>query len=69
MAIKRVVMHLGMPKAGSSSIQRALFTNSGVLERNGFRYLHEWGESHIRIFEHLFTPWPVNPIGDWSFSA
>jgi hypothetical protein len=61
-------MHLGMPKAGSTSIQHALFTNSPVLERNGFRYMNEWGENHIQIFDHLFNPWLVNPIDCWTYS-
>jgi len=56
MAIKRVILHLGMPKAGSSSIQRALITNSAILKRNGFRYLYEWGESHAIIMHNLFYP-------------
>jgi hypothetical protein len=68
MAIKRVIMHLGMPKAGSSSIQHALFTNSLALERNGFRYLNEWGQNHISIFTYLFAPYPVNPIDQVTYS-
>ena len=65
MAIKRVVIHLGTAKAGSTSIQRTLFTNSVILERNGFRYLTEWGESHIRFFENLFSPDPVRPLNNY----
>jgi len=54
MAIKRAVIHLGMPKAGSSSIQRTLYKHAAILEKNGFRYLTEWGEDHIEKFHGLF---------------
>jgi len=63
MAIKRVIIHLGMAKAGSSSIQDALFNNASILEKNGFRYLTEWGRNHFRIFHYLFSQSPTNPIG------
>ena len=60
MAIKRLVIHLGIGKAGSTSIQRALFTNSAILEKNGFRYLTEWGEKHVGILHSFFTPFPID---------
>jgi hypothetical protein len=69
MAIKRLVMHLGQPKAGSKSIQNTLFKNSDILEKNGFRYLNEWGPCHVPIFAYLFEPSPVtllnNPVFGW----
>jgi len=55
MAIKRVVLHLGMPKTGSSSIQHTLFSNFSVLEKNGFRYLTEWDKNHLNKFGAIFT--------------
>jgi len=61
MAIKKVILHLGMAKAGSSSIQHALFNNAAVLEKNGFRYLTEWGENHLIKFKYLFSSYPVSP--------
>ena len=63
MAIKRVIIHLGMAKAGSSSIQRTLFNNAPILEKNGFRYLHEWELNHLIKFKYLFSPYPVSPTG------
>jgi len=56
MAIKRVILHLGMTKTGSTSIQHTLFKNSSLLEKNGFRYLTEWGENHYLILHHMFSP-------------
>ena len=61
MAIKRVILHLGMAKAGSSSIQHTLFNNTDVLEKNGFRYLAEWEENHLIKFKYLFSQYPVSP--------
>jgi len=55
MAIKKAVFHLGMPKAGCTSIQYTLFSNSAFLEKNGFRYLNEWGRTHSKIFRLLFS--------------
>jgi len=54
MGIKRVIIHLGMPKAGSSSIQATLYNNAAVLEKSGFRYLTEWGRNHVDKFHSLF---------------
>ena len=54
MPIKRAIIHLGMPKAGSSSIQYTLYKNAAVLEKFGFRYLTEWGRDHIDKFHSLF---------------
>ena len=63
MAIKRVFLHLGMTKAGSSSIQSALRNNTAILEKNGFKYPVELGRFHLKFFKHVFSPHPVNPIG------
>ena len=62
MPIKKVVIHLGMPKAGSRSIQETLFNNTDILEKSGFRYLTEWGRNHLDTFHYLFSPNPVKPI-------
>jgi len=55
MQAKKVILHLGMNKCGSTSIQNTLFNNAAVLEKNGFRYLTEWGLSHLTVFNHLFS--------------
>jgi len=67
MTIKRVIIHLGMAKAGSSSIQHTLYNNTGILEKNGFRYLTEWGVNHLYILHKLLSPNPVMPIGTGNF--
>jgi len=63
MAVKRVIIHLGMSKAGSSSIQATLFNNTAALKGGGFKYLTEWHTNHLIIFKHLFSEYPVNPTG------
>ena len=62
MPVKRVILHLGMPRAGSTSIQSTLFNNSEVLEKNGYRYLKEWGQNHLSTMHYLFSPFPVRPL-------
>jgi len=62
MAIKRAIIHLGMAKTGSSSIQRTLFNNTAILEKNNIRYLKEWEEDHLRKLHYLLSPCPANPI-------
>ena len=52
-----------MAKTGSASIQYSLFSNSAILEKNGFRYLTEWGRNQLNIFRYLFSPYPVDPVG------
>jgi len=63
MAIKKVFLHFGMAKAGSSSIQQTLFNNNEVLKKNGFKYLTEWELNHLIKFKNLFSPCPVSPTG------
>ena len=67
MSIRKVILHLGMPKAGSTSIQDTLFNNTAILEENGFRYLTEWGKNHLGRFRRLFSPFPVIPISSGYF--
>ena len=62
MAIKRAIFHLGMTKAGSSSIQHTLFNNALTLEKHGFKYLGEWGLSHFNRLQYLLSPCPVYPM-------
>jgi hypothetical protein len=57
MAIKRVIFHAGILKTGSKSLQKSLFHNSEVLERNGFRYLREWGACHENVIIGLLGEW------------
>ena len=61
-AIKRVILHLGMSKTGTRSIQETLFNNADILKHNGFRYLYEWGRNHNGKLRHLFSPDPVKPV-------
>jgi len=63
MGIKNVFIHLGMPKAGSSSIQNTLYNNAAFLEENGFKYLTEWGQNHFKKFDRLFSEYPDFPFG------
>ncbi|MCL2504762.1 MAG: hypothetical protein FWE93_00695 [Alphaproteobacteria bacterium] len=68
MPIKKLVVHLGGPKTGSSSIQRTLYNNSELLEKNGFRYLHEWWVSHYKVFQCLFSSCRIPKNPDlWSY--
>ena len=62
MAVKKVILHLGMAKTGSSSIQHTLYNNTAALQKDGFRYLTEWETNHLRKFHYLFTKHPANPI-------
>ena len=59
MPVKRVFLHLGMSKSGSTSIQNALFHNAAILEKNSFRYLTEWDENHLVKFKSLFSPYHI----------
>ncbi len=38
MSTRRVILHVGTPKTGTSHLQDVLFRNRGVLERHGIRY-------------------------------
>ena len=58
MSVKRIFFHFGITKTGSTSIQKTLFTNSAILERNSFRYLNEWKISHRPVFKLLFKQRP-----------
>jgi len=62
MAVERVILHLGMPKAGSRSIQETLYNNANILEKDGFKYLTEWRRNHLDKLHYLFSPYPVKPI-------
>jgi len=63
MPFKNLVLHLGMPKTGSSSIQHTLYNNSSILEQHGFKYLTEWGLNHLDILHDLFSSHPF--IKNW----
>ena len=67
MALKRVIIHLGIPKTGTSSIQETLFSNTAILEQNNFRYLTEWGINHYRNLNYLISEHPVYPLGTGHF--
>jgi len=63
MAVKKVILHFGMAKTGTSSLQNALYDNTAVLEKNSFRYLTEWDRNHFKKFDRLFSDLPVFPFG------
>ena len=54
MAIKKVIIHAGMHKTGSSSIQETLFYNKIRLNENGYLYLTEWGSNQSGVLTNLF---------------
>ena len=51
-----------MPKTGTTSIQDTLFHNTALLEKNGIKYLNEWGRNHFYKFRDLFSQYPVGSI-------
>lgn len=53
--MKTLFLHIGMPKAGSTTIQDTLFARRLDLAAAGFRY-PDLGESHSKIFLSLFSP-------------
>jgi len=57
MAIKKIVIHAGMHKTGSSSIQNALvnLSNEENLNAHGYTYPRELGENHSRVLFNLFN--------------
>ncbi|MDR0529394.1 MAG: hypothetical protein LBG69_07300 [Zoogloeaceae bacterium] len=55
--VKKVILHLGHLKTGTTSIQETLFENSDILQENGFYYLAEWmyRNAQIRVMEHIVS--------------
>lgn len=52
----KLYLHIGMSKAGSSAIQRALFENRALLKERGICYPESgivWGDAHYRINEEI----------------
>jgi len=56
MAIKTIILHAGMHKTGTSSIQNSFFDgrNAPFLIKKGYRYLSEWSENHDVATSFLF---------------
>ena len=54
--LKRIILHVGMQKTGSTGIQETLFHNSSVLRSHGYIYLSEWGINHNAILFDIFSP-------------
>jgi len=69
MGVKKAIIHLGMPKTGSSSIQHTLFTNTASLENNSFRYLREWKRNHHNQFHNLFFRYSDCPPDEKHFGS
>jgi hypothetical protein len=63
MPVKKVYIHLGMPKTGTTSIQSTLCANAGLLNKNGFHNMQEWESwkgNHFLIFQNLWGEGPVS---------
>lgn len=56
MAIKRVVIHAGIPKTGTSSIQDTMYENAQLLRQQGLLYLTDWGRNHSMALYCLLSP-------------
>ncbi len=64
MAIKKLILHLGLPKTGTTSIQATCKKNLSILEKQGVRYMIEWKRGdmrggHITHLNTLFADWEV----------
>jgi hypothetical protein len=57
---KKVYLHLGMHKTGTSSIQKTLFSNEKSLHKYNYHYLKETGANHSIPFFSLFSEKPQN---------
>ncbi len=42
---RRILLHVGSPKCGSTYLQQVLLQNADILEAHGIRYPHEHGET------------------------
>ena len=58
MSIKRIILHAGIHKTGSSSIQDTLFYNSAILQNCNYIYVREWGSNQSAVVFNLFEPIP-----------
>lgn len=57
--VKKIIIHAGMPKTASSSIQWTLYKNRGFLEQLGILYeTSDYTCSHIGLFEGFFSETP-----------
>ena len=55
MAIKKVIIHAGFAKTGTTSIQGTLFNNVDALKENGYCYLTNWLLGHNEAVASLFA--------------
>jgi hypothetical protein len=56
MADRRIFLHIGMSKAGSSAIQQALVSNADALAKSGICYPEtgrRWGNAHYKLLRDL----------------
>ena len=73
--MKEVIIHAGLHKTGSTSIQRSLFFNQQILKRNGYQFLDVIKPDKRKLKNHssaiinLFRDNPedhyLNKINDW----
>ncbi|WP_420566982.1 hypothetical protein [Thalassovita sp.] len=55
----RIILHLGPHKTGSTSIQRSLFSNKGVLAEHGVHFLGQRG-----AYKNLYSAFMTDPMRD-----
>ncbi len=55
---KEIILHVGVHKTGTTSIQQALYNkeNLHILEKNNMEYIHEFPPNNGVIFWDLFSP-------------
>ena len=58
--IKRIVLHVGAPKTGTTYLQTTLYNNREIIETNGFLYLKGWIANHGPFFHGMFADDPTN---------
>jgi|GEM_PF-2976921 len=60
--IREVVIHIGLPKTATTSIQSTLYKNSALLEKTGTLYPLSIWQNHGRHFKHITSREPQNLI-------
>lgn len=60
MSVKKIVIHAGLHKTGTSSIQDSLFWGNHILKKYGYCYITAWGRNHGHILYNLFSEKPAN---------
>ncbi len=70
---RRVLLHVGTPKTGTSHLQDVLFRNRDLLRRQGFRYAAERFDAHfLAALDLMQLPWgglENEAVGAWDALA